>query len=722
MESSLNNGIIGIKNNNFNNQIIFFCKNCKLPAHLILKDFNDIRINCPKNHEIQISIEELEQLYKDNSSKNLCSFCFKIYLLNELSFCQSCVKIICNECIKSHEFNHKFEKLNLIEKICVAHQNSCNYFCSECNTHICDSCVKSEHKLHSIINLINNISNKEIDEIQIICKNHEKNLKNEIEEYQTKLQKLREEIDKPIKKQKQILSLVNIVNKIYTSNKMNYHNIENMCFIKNKISDLLINEQKKLQNFLLNDFNFTDKSKNEIKIINSINSNNNEIVQINENVNDEKSLVEFGLVSVNNKEKNIPLVTLTNPLKLNHRTNNQISLNSTRSNSFSNKNYNNSDIKKFYKVKNETYNDCTVSNAIQLKKNYLLIALENQNDEKSKLVLYKIKFLNANSGNLKLLSEYNIEESPINHMAKFSNIIEDYNISILCCSNNFIYKIEIKFNEKENIYKIKELFKLNSSKIILLDLEELMDLSFKICFPINYKSFLTAGTEKGLILWRQNKGNFSEEKYRDLNQPDYTDTKITAIERIDSKNIVVFCIELDSNKNKNNSSMEFLEVNDEKLLHKKKYDLDEEIQIDQNNIIKYDKYLLISYSGKKKGILLFNRENMIFEINSEIEKMNAKISENKFTFENLMVDDDYVIHYNTIKLNFGNMIFKEYVIGQKKEGKVNFELKDGIFEFNLPSENNIVKFIYINKKRSMKILGVQMHILLIDENGVVISN
>ena len=94
MEVRHNNEIIEMKNNHFNNQINIICKECKLPAYLIIKDLYDIRINCPKNHEVKISIEELEQLHKTNSSKNICPFCCKIYLFNELSFCQPCGKII----------------------------------------------------------------------------------------------------------------------------------------------------------------------------------------------------------------------------------------------------------------------------------------------------------------------------------------------------------------------------------------------------------------------------------------------------------------------------------------------------------------------------------------------------------------------------------------------------------------------------------------------------
>ena len=722
MEVRNNNEIIEMKNNHFNKQINIICKECKLPAYLIIKNLDDIRINCPKNHEVKTSIEELEQLTKTNSSKNICPFCCKIYLLNELSFCKPCSKIICNECIKSHETDHKLEKIKLVEKICEIHQNICCYFCIECNTHICDFCIQNKHKSHKIINLIDSISNIEIDEIQNTYRHHEEKLKNTIEEYQKKFQKLRYEIEKPIKNQKQILNLFNIVNKIYLSNRVNYHNIENIKFFKNQISGLLLNEQNKIQNYLLNVCNKIENNKNQIKSNNSISCKNNEIDQINENNNKlKKTFEEFALIPINNKEKNNPFEALTNLVNPNS-IKNKNSLGLIKKDCHLDKNYNYNFIQKFFKVKNEIIRNCTVSNAIDLKQNNLLIALKNKKDKKSKLVLCKIKYTNAISAILTFLSEYSIEESPINYMMKYDSIAGSPNTSILCCSNNFIYKILIRFYEDRNIPEIKQLFKFRSTEVIFPNQRKQIYSSFKICLPINYRIFLTAGNENGLILWRQNEIFFSEERYRYFEQSDYFNKKIAAMERIDSKNIAIFCIPLNNNQNKTGSFILFLEIKDEKLIPKKKINLDIEIKISQNSIIKYDNYLLINYAGEKKGIVLFNIENMTFENNSEIEKINTKISKSKFIFSDLMIDGNNVLHYNSIKLYNGEMIFKEFVIGYKKEGKVKFELKNGIDRFYLPTEQKIMKLIYIHKTYSMKIYGVKTHILFIDENGGIITN
>ena len=140
-------------NNNIKNSELRCIKCHKQFLINIITKTNNIKIkltcDCGINYE---SFEGLNNILKHEINKyNFCYICFS---KNNIKFCKSCCKFLCENCINSHSKDHLILSKEEIDNYCYIDKKIFKEYCLDCKENICEICV-NQHKYHKIVNIEN---------------------------------------------------------------------------------------------------------------------------------------------------------------------------------------------------------------------------------------------------------------------------------------------------------------------------------------------------------------------------------------------------------------------------------------------------------------------------------------------------------------------------------------------------------------------------------------
>ena len=248
--------------------------------NLLYKDNKvEIKSMCPKNHIIQIGLEEfLNKSKRINFSNALCSNCNTNLDING-EFCYECDKIFCYDCAELNHINHHKISLDFYDYYCIEHFQPYNSYCENCQKNICSGC-KEYHSNNHIIQSFNQFQfdfqkiEKKLQENKIfigkVYEIKEKTIQS--------INALINNVNKSYYKFKEINDLENeLIRTIINSYKINinqlnyqiiYNYNKNINCDPNNIKDLYqeienetneINILKRINNFYLNVSNFNKK-------------------------------------------------------------------------------------------------------------------------------------------------------------------------------------------------------------------------------------------------------------------------------------------------------------------------------------------------------------------------------------------------------------------------------------------------------------------------------
>ena len=246
-------------------------------SELLTKDINELRLSCPM-------CDLIPAIFVDKKSKNIykvSSACENRHLLSNMpikNYYQHCITL------------KNSSKNSINDFTCIKHNEKYNSFCITCQKNICQECICSEHRNHFISNFYELLPNN--DEISQLKKSIEQEI-NDAEVFLTETfdkwiknlqNKFRELVD--ILKCKN--NLYNLIINLYEKKELNYQNIFNTKIIsKNQLQNNPFTlEIQNLKNIVYKDDNnknnnsidddskqkiFKEKSCQIIKILNLIN-------------------------------------------------------------------------------------------------------------------------------------------------------------------------------------------------------------------------------------------------------------------------------------------------------------------------------------------------------------------------------------------------------------------------------------------------------------------
>ena len=267
------------------------CPNCGESILVRIKDYKINLYNCKNGHKFEnILINEYISLQKKDESKIICSLCKENKnntYNNEFYKCCLCEINLCPLCKNIHNKKHEnIVNYDLINFICIKHNDNYIKFCNKCGINICISC-QNDHIGHDIMNFRDLMPNKDniiniLDELKNKLdsfKNISEDIKNKINNI--KFNKNNEDSNKIIDK---IIENLDIYYKISFDIIKNYQIIYiNFQLIKNII------EFNDYNNIIINDLNRIINENNEDsrfqliieiynKMFNTINEYENKII------------------------------------------------------------------------------------------------------------------------------------------------------------------------------------------------------------------------------------------------------------------------------------------------------------------------------------------------------------------------------------------------------------------------------------------------------------
>ena len=201
----------------------------------------NIKIVCKNEHTEEMPLIKFAYLNFHIYKKN-CAKCKQKIEIKKINYCNKCKKFFCKNCPCEHSKDSVSisSYYTLLENKCNFHnQNIQEYYCVDCSKNLCKSCLKNHDQSHkNIVNLMEKFNK------------YEKMIKNEIvkekilvEKYNKIINALREFIYNDIRQKKMFHELKKSILLSYTSNNMNYYNIQNMDFAKNNLN-MEFNEKK----------------------------------------------------------------------------------------------------------------------------------------------------------------------------------------------------------------------------------------------------------------------------------------------------------------------------------------------------------------------------------------------------------------------------------------------------------------------------------------------
>ena len=299
----LNSNYNIINNRNYSSFISkdqYACTNCELPPE-ILFDTDDekyIKIKCQKHGLKLILIKDfLQKMSKNTYHFYKCDFCRKSCQKNYtqiFKYCYHCKKILCPKCLSNHESYKSHKKIVYSNEINIRCENHFGekfmLYCYDCDKNICKICSEEDHRNHFFIYLKElNPSNEYIQKIN------------------SDITKLKQELNKIIKKAefiKNTIILKELIVSAYKKYENNYHHIINVSNLyKNYINpvskenmnsnvstpkDLETPKEDNKKELLITKFDlvFKEIGKKPINYLNTINKINKKIISktlINDN-------------------------------------------------------------------------------------------------------------------------------------------------------------------------------------------------------------------------------------------------------------------------------------------------------------------------------------------------------------------------------------------------------------------------------------------------------
>ena len=250
------------------------CPKCQENCRLYIKDYKITLSNCKNRHITKnILFENYRYTQLIDESKINCCFCNnsknKTY---EKKFykCITCDKNLCPLCNSNHDKNHTTIDYEKKYYYCKFHNELYISYCENCNSNLCMQC-EIEHNGHGIIKFTDIASNKN--------------------DFQNKLSKLKEKIDK----------MSNI--------------ITNIIEILSKVNENLKNYFE-IYNEILNNYEIRNRNYEMFKNINYI-QNNVHFEEIDKIINSNNIFFQFeNIINIFNKMEKIQLNEMTIKYKI----------------------------------------------------------------------------------------------------------------------------------------------------------------------------------------------------------------------------------------------------------------------------------------------------------------------------------------------------------------------------------------------------------------------
>ena len=186
------------KNQNIikSNEII--CPECKEISILKIIDYQFELSNCKNKHTKKIFFEEYDETQYINEGKIICEECKNVNKAeafnNQFYKCLSCKQNLCPICQNKHNRNHYIVDYSQRNYICEKHNEKYDSYCNLCNKNLCFICSNEHDNSHNIFalnNIISEIDYNQFDSLKIYIDI----LKNEIDYFIEKLNKVKEGID-----------------------------------------------------------------------------------------------------------------------------------------------------------------------------------------------------------------------------------------------------------------------------------------------------------------------------------------------------------------------------------------------------------------------------------------------------------------------------------------------------------------------------------------------
>jgi len=257
------------------------CPECKENARIFIHDYKFSIHGYKNGHHINDML--INNFTKTQYNNIICQYYNKINENNNgnIYLCLKCNQSICESCKSTHDKTHNI--INYEEKsfICDLHFEPYNSYCSSCQKDLCLNCV-FEHKNHEIISYVEMISNISI--------------KNEREKFHEKKEHIKKDIDNIINK---LINMINSIDNCFNiceqaininkngKNGLNYFLLQNI----NEISTFKDNFSYDI-NRIIGEQNILNKFNNIIELYNKMNLSN-DFYYKNEKFNDEKYNMEI---------------------------------------------------------------------------------------------------------------------------------------------------------------------------------------------------------------------------------------------------------------------------------------------------------------------------------------------------------------------------------------------------------------------------------------------
>ena len=130
----------------------YSCPQCALIPEILIIDRikGIIKIKCSTHGDQEIKLSDsVKSLTINNCINSKCEICSKFSKKIHKKFCIHCNKIICKECLKNHESNEKLLNVSEMNTKCHLHLENFLFYCYDCDKSLCESCISSrEHKFH----------------------------------------------------------------------------------------------------------------------------------------------------------------------------------------------------------------------------------------------------------------------------------------------------------------------------------------------------------------------------------------------------------------------------------------------------------------------------------------------------------------------------------------------------------------------------------------------
>ena len=286
---------------------VYRCPKCfSIPFINVKDNENKVVIDCLNGHHIEMLFSEyMTSEFQKNVSKFECSECGGDKNMKKLmQVCHECNKIVCKDCLASHNKSSPNHHLNSIEKndiICPLHKSKYSYYCSECKKNLCDECFKNKTDEHQLINFKNiNLKNYELSELKSNLDKENEILIKIKKIFNDTLITLSNKFNDIISYKFLCLKYKNNILKTYETKDTNYQIIDNVNHLKFITKDLKIEPEMNELDIIYELFNFLDSIEYNDE---NNNANNNSEDHSYSNINNSINMNDNNKIMIDTKNK-----------------------------------------------------------------------------------------------------------------------------------------------------------------------------------------------------------------------------------------------------------------------------------------------------------------------------------------------------------------------------------------------------------------------------------